>query len=419
MANNPADLFGDSDPSFEKGAAPESVEHATVEIRTKFLPWHKPRKQFLRTNQWGKSIDSLMDNLALNENKPLYYLSLPGPDLLDVRSLQPIFQKKKVQLAFVGLNGGADDDAMSIHLNAALLSEVMSLPGIDPSSSVVPDLFEHLAKPKSIAYNRIIAERRSFDVINIDLCASVAEGPSGVRGANIINALFSLIQHQAGFRKHDWLLFLTTRSNKDAVDKGTMESLLDALNNLIQDDPAMLPDLLASGLVQPAEITAGKIDLLKLSPESYSNSFTLGIGHWILNAIFVNDPGWKIDMLPQFGYHVALQERACDMLSLGFYCKRLSVPMPPDPFGLAVLDQGAGPDVAVTQDKCFKNVRRRVSASDDVDIKLYNDTALYLQSLEESALLLKNARYDETEYRKFAEVERVKLAKFLEAKNLV
>jgi hypothetical protein len=419
MANTPVDLFGEADPSFEKGTAPERVGHATVEIRAKFLPWHKPRKQYVRNEQWGKSIDSLVDKLALNKDKPLYYLSLPGPDLLDVRSLQPIFLRKEVPLSFIGLNGGADNDAASATLNAVLLSEVMSLPSIDPSSSVVPDLFEHLAKPKSIAYNRIIAERRSFDVINIDLCSSLAEGPSGVKGANNINALYRLIQHQASFRKHDWLLFLTTRSNEDMIDRGTMVSLLEALNKLIDNDPSMLPDLIGAGLIQHGEVTSGRIDLSKLSPESYSNSFAVGISHWILMAVFANDPGWKIDMLPQFGYHVALKDNACDMLSLGFYCKRLPIPLPEDPSGLAVSDQAPGPDIVATQDKCYKNVRRRVSESNDVDIKLHKDAALYSQCLDESALLLKNARYDETEYRKFAEVERLKLANFLEINNLI
>jgi hypothetical protein len=420
MANEPLDLFGEADPSFEKDTAPEYVEHVSLERRKKFFPWHKPRKQYLRTHQWGASIDKLVDTLLLKaHDQPLYYLSLPGPDLLDVRALQPIFERKEVQLSFVGLNGGDDDEKDAAHLNSALLSEVRSLPGIDASSSVVPDLFEHLAKKKSIAYNRIIEARKSFDVINIDLCSSLAEGASGVKGANIINALYHLMRHQAGSRTHDWLLFITTRSNRDMVDAGTMDNLLVWLNQLIAKDPTMLEKLLSDGLINSKELTEGKIDRLKLGESSYTVSFSLGIAHWILNSLFSNNPSWRVDMLPQYGYHVALKDPSCDMLSLGFYCKKLAVPLPEDPFGLAIVEQGAGADPAATREKCHKTIMRRVYESEDVDVKLHKDEVLYQQCVEESADLLAKARYDAEEYKKFAEQDAERLARFLTEKGLI
>jgi hypothetical protein len=420
MANEPLDLFGEADPSFEKDTAPEFVEHVSFEKRTKFFPWHKPRKQYLRQYQWGTSIDKLVDTLDLKAiGQPLYYLSLPGPDLLDVRALQPIFEKKAVQLSFVGLNGGDDDEKSAAHLNAALLNEVRSLPGIDANSSVVPDLFEHLAKKKSIAYNRIIAERKSFDVINIDLCNSLAEGVSGVKGPNIINALYHLMKHQATSRKDDWLLFLTTRSNKDMVDIGTMRNLVQWLNQLI-DEKSLSPDeLLKSGLIKSTDLDNGKIDLSKLDEASHTNTFALGIGHWVLTSLFNNNPAWRVDMLPQYGYHVALKDPSCDMLSLGFYCKRLAIPIAADPLGLAIIEQGPGPDIELTREKCHKAIFRRVQESSDVDVKLYFDEATYSRCLNETAQLLASARYDEVEYKKFAEVEDERLSTFLEKSGLV
>jgi len=421
MQNDPIDLFGDSDTSFEKGTAPESVEHVSFEMRMKFFPWHKPRKQFLRVEQWGESISKLVDTLSLKKiSKPLSYLSLPGPDLLDVRSLQPVCAKKNVQLLFLGLNGGEDDDKESAHLNAALLNEVRSLPCVDAASGVVPDIFQHLAKKKSIAYERIIEAHRSFDVINIDLCNSMAESEPGIKGANLVNALFNLVKHQAKSRTQDWILFLTTRSNRDAVNEGTMDTLLNWINQLIGADTKILDDFLKQGLVLPTELTDGKIDLKKISSATHSNTFAMGIGHWILNSMFDNNPAWRVDMLPQFGYHVSLTEASCDMLSLGFYCKRIITPMKEDALGLARLEQAAPvEDMAVTLKKCRQKIHQRVQKSDDIDIKLHQDEALYNRYLEETTKLLVASRYDEVEYRKFAESERVKLAGFLKSNNLI
>jgi hypothetical protein len=203
------------------------------------------------------------------------------------------------------------------------------------------------------------------------------------------------------------------------VDAGTMDSLLGWLNQLIEKDPPMLNSLLDAGLLKNANLTDGKIDLLKLDAASHSNTFALGVGHWILHSLFENDPKWRVDMLPQYGYHVALKDQSCDMLSLGFYCKKLAIPIPRDPLGLAVLEQAPGPDIDAARDKCYDNILRRVKESGDVDVKLYNNETLYTQCLDESSKLLASARYDESEYRKFAEADRLKLSDFLKESGLV
>ena len=62
------------------------VKNYTPESPTKkvFLPWHKPRKQYVRGEQWCKEILKMVDEV-LPENNILKYLGLPGDDLLDLR----------------------------------------------------------------------------------------------------------------------------------------------------------------------------------------------------------------------------------------------------------------------------------------------------------------------------------------------
>ena len=49
-----------------------------------FLPWHRPRKHFVRREQWQQQIEILADAGQL-EHQTIRYLGLPGTDLLDIR----------------------------------------------------------------------------------------------------------------------------------------------------------------------------------------------------------------------------------------------------------------------------------------------------------------------------------------------
>jgi len=420
MAENNDNMFGGDADFFEQGAGPQDVDHAPFEARTKFFPWHKPRKHYLRKNQWSASVATLVDNLQLKKrNRSLHYLSLPGPDLLDVRTLEPMCQHKEVKLSFLGLNDGGSDGAQK-HLNIALLNQVLSLPAIDAMSAVVPDKFEHLSKKETIAYERVIASHRTFDVINVDLCGTLAEAPPGKPGPTLINAVFNLINHQAKTRAEDWLLFLTTRSNKDMVDQQTMQRLIDWLNKLIATDAALLTLYLESGFVSADELTNGQIDLAKLSANTHSQLFTVGLGHWIFESLFNNQPAWRVDMLPQYGYHVLLEEPTCDMISMGFYCKRLAAEPVQDIMGIAHVPAAQHvPDLAQTKKNGHDRIHKRVREICDVDVKLHRDPELYGISLDESAELLKSALYDEVKYREFAESQRKLIEDFLRERNLV
>ncbi|MEK6419558.1 PP_RS20740 family protein [Burkholderia gladioli] len=410
--------FGDPDDSFEQGIAPTSTDHVNFEVRTQFLPWHKPRKQWVRSKQWADSIGRLIDNLNLAASqRPVRYLSLPGPDLLDVRSIQPVCEGKNVSLQFLGLNSG--DDNPEIGLEAALLNRVRSLPFIDPASEVVKDRLEQLAVNKSVAYARVISAQKSFDVVNIDLCGSFAESPTGVKGGNIVNALFSLLHHQANHRQDDWLFFITTRSNKDMVDQQTMVRLVNAVNDILDEKPELKQELLASGIVMESDVTDGHIDIEKLSTSAYSNSFALGLSNWVVHSLLHAERAWQADMLPHYEYHVSLNDPSCDMLSLGFYCKRVRVPHPDD-FGLARLDDHVPePQPDAIKLRARRLIQRRVAERQDLDRKLYQEPELYSECLETSASLLRSSSYDEAKYREWAIDEENKLVTFMKAAGIV
>lgn len=413
------DLF-DNGEAFEEGLAPQSTEHLNIEVRTNFWPWHKPRKQWVRTEQWAASIATLVDHLELSQHQhPLTYLSLPGQDLLDIRTIQPICVNKNIELQFLGLNDDENNDESSALLSAGLLNQVRSLPNINQASDIVADKFEQLAQPKSIAYERVLLSRQSYDVINIDLCRSVAEGESGVKGPTLTNAIHKLLRHQAESRKSDWLLFLTTRTNSDMVDKDTMQRFVGWINALIKEEPELLNSMLEQKLIEAQHLNNNEIQAESLSPIAFTSVFALGISHWVCHTLFSCTPKWRVDMLPLYGYHVAMIDNSCDMISLGFYCKRISTPVQ-DEFGVAVDSQiGVPESPEETYKKCKKKIHKQVTDTDDLDVKLHIDQDLYQRCVVQSAELLASAKYDPDKYKEWAENERQKLSDYLQKFSLI
>ena len=421
MTSDNSNVFGEDSEKFEKDISPKFIDHSSFETKKKFLPWHKPRKQLVRIEQWGASVGRLADTLDLGRrDKPLTYLSLPGSDLLDIRALHSIFEHKNLHLQFLGLNSGAHSEPEDELADAALLNQVRSMSHIDARSEIVIDRFEHLAKKGSISYDRVINQRASFDVVNIDLCGTVAEGSPKTKGPTLINAVFKLLSHQATSRTDDWIFFLTTRSNRDMVDKKTMQVLVDSVNTLIANDHKWLSVLLQANVIKSAELTDGIIDIGSLCETSFSNVFSFGIGNWVIKALTGSEPSWRVDMLPQFAYHVSLKDESCDMLSLGFYCKKANIMPAIDSIGLAILETGNSPmPTSVLTQKCQEKAINQVGKSRDIDVSLHRDEKAYAEYLERSVELLVGARYDGDAYRKWADAEKGTITTYLTAMKLV
>lgn len=405
-------VFGDSDPEMEQGVAPQATPFS-IHARTDFLPWHKPRKQWIRREQWARSIEQLAETLALaDQQEPLRYLSMPGPDLLDIRSIHPICLRKNIKLQFVGLNAGNDDNNKAV--TQALLSQVRALPAVHEASEIVEDRLEHLWRRDTVSYKRIIDLERSFDVINMDLCGSFTEGmPSN--GDTVPKALSALLEHQANNRTKDWLFFITSKVDSRSVHQATMQRMIDHLNGRFQQDPAFLEAVLDNGLLQPDEVHESMVVLEQLSAQSYACMCTVGIGLWMVELVTGTEPGWKATMLPHYEYRVAPRE-VCDMVSLGFYCERLRPQAAPNILNNQPVVNPPATDKPALIRRSINKIRERVRDRHDVDLKLHLDPALYAASLDEAAALMVECLYDEAQYREWAEARRIEIEPCLENK---
>src|SRR5712671_1554546 len=83
----------------------------SVPGKKNFLPWHRPRKQFVRNDQWCHYIQELLKELNMDSGT-LTYFGLPGVDLLDVRYFGAVVcEPRSLKLRFLGFNSAAAPDS--------------------------------------------------------------------------------------------------------------------------------------------------------------------------------------------------------------------------------------------------------------------------------------------------------------------
>ncbi len=174
----------------------------------RWKPWHRLRKQWVRDHIWHYWATELLRERPIKD-RPLRYLTLPGPDFLDVRALHSALPETEIHfLGFDSVGGGTQDQLVEDNI---ALNEVRSLPRIDQTSSVVRGRIERVAA-KTIGATEL-RKRGPFDIVNLDLCESIAPRTRKDTYFDAVGALFEVQRRAEG----QWLLFLTFRAVRDEI----------------------------------------------------------------------------------------------------------------------------------------------------------------------------------------------------------
>jgi hypothetical protein len=352
-----------------------------------FLPWHKPRKQFVRHFQWCEQV-----NLLLGEIRPdggiLKYLGLPGVDLLDLRHFHTeICKPKDIRLRFLGFNSGASPKSKAhTELNISL-GEVCSLDLIDIQSVVMPDDFCRVADTNSLAWKKA-KDFGPYDVVNLDLCDGFAVHEPSTDGTTYYDALNCLIALQAR-RKDPWLLFLTTRTGRQDINELVLEKLLETYMKNLNNYPKFNRFSKACLTIEDDET----LRAIAATPDGHLTVFLVGLCKWMLGLALGQNPPCKIEVKSTIGYRVDVGADHDDLVSIalkfeptfGSIC---------DPAGLS-MGPVAAPNEGNLAVKILGRVLKRISA----DKILADDVVLYEKMLLASESLLALARYDIGAYR--------------------
>jgi hypothetical protein len=384
-------MMNDADPSDEEHAD-DIVEVVSYEApmpsaAKDFLPWHRPRKQYVRHHQWCHEIVRM-----IGETPPvggvLKYLGLPGLDLLDLRHFHAaVCQAKNVELRFLGFNSSARPASKAHSELNVSLDEVRRLPRVDPMSDVIGDNFARIANQDSIAFRKA-RELGPYDVINLDLCDGFGAQAPGTLDDSYYEAVRSLLALQAR-SMNPWLLLLTTRADKPNVNEQVLQALLGKyVSNLAQ----CVPFREASRDCFDIE-TADALNAAAGTPAGLLPVFLTGLCKWFVALALEYQPPTSVELRSVFGYRVDKGAAHEDLISLALRFTPTFVPAG-DPLGLAN-QPVAAPDEGTLATRALKRVAKRI----DADKKLADDAVLLQSMVDATAHLLGLARYDVEAYK--------------------
>lgn len=383
------ELPPDDGDSFSDDMFETEVYEAIMPQKRDFLPWHKPRKQFVRHHQWCCQVGQLLKYIQ-HDGRVLKYLGLPGNDLLDLRYFHSqVCEPNNLRLRFLGFNSGAQPSSRaSIELNISL-DEVRRLGSIDERSDVIPDDFCRVADESSIACKKAM-EFGPYDVINLDLCDGFASHEPGQDGNTHYDALNRLITLQAK-RKDPWLLFLTTRTGQAHIHHGVSSKFLKTYRENLNSCERFRH---ASGQCFDIddEVTLEKA---VSTSEGHLNVFLVGLCKWMIGLALTQKPQSKIEVKSAFGYRVDKAADNDDIVSIALRFEP-RVGVTDDPLGLSGVS-------VVPLDECDLSARvpKRVKSRKSVDEILADNLALYEEMKTATEGLLALARYDIDAYREW------------------
>jgi hypothetical protein len=359
-----------------------------------FLPWHKPRKHYIRIYQWCAEVRRLIRLNGYQAGDIIRYLGFPGEDFLDVRTLQGVCGREKIWVRYLGFDSTSSFAGAEFQFNLAR-HEVFELGFINEHSRVLKTQIETLANKNSLAYQRA-AEYHDFDIINIDLCDSLA-APAEDPHPPYFEAIKALCDLQIAGRTRPWLLFLATRAIRDQFDLATKRKLFDCVLRNIQESPQFAERLQSAFALNDGAIRGELSEVEQLAHSTLVSLFGISIGKWLLQMLFAAVPKIKVTLLKSYSYRVAIEEP--DMLSLAFRFEPITVPAL-DTSGLTAR-QTASP--ATTPEwELAVGLIAAVSDIEDIDQRLLNEPTLHEKMIDKCGDVLQAVHYDKERYKNWA-----------------
>ncbi|QIP03937.2 PP_RS20740 family protein [Bradyrhizobium symbiodeficiens] len=359
-----------------------------VPKKKSFHPWHKPRKQYVRMEQWSYYIAELADELP-GSNRTLTYFGLPGDDLLDIRCFgSTICEPRSMKLRFLGFNNSADAQSQDqTDLNISL-DEVSKSPSYDPQSDIIPHDIRELVNDSSVAWQRTF-QIGPYDVINLDLCDGFGAQSPGTFNKTYYNMVSRLLSVQAR-RKDPWLLLLTTRVGKAHVNRETLDRLAELYQTNLDDCRPFRT--LSESRYNIGD--AGSLAKAKDDEKGVQALFLTGLCKWLIGLSTSQNPPTILEVKNVLGYRVNAGAEVEDMISIAIRFNPTHA-LAKDPANLAAV-----PPVQFDECELATKALKRIGNLVDVDEYLTSQHEIRNEMVESMCQLLEPARYDCDEYRK-------------------
>lgn len=355
-----------------------AIENRTVAVVKQLRPWHKPRKQLVRRS-WSHHIRSLMRSLHIpaDSSRIFRYLTLAGPDMLDIRHLEDVTVKAGFKLKYVGFSPRGSKDEAEIILAQ---NQMRSYDWIDRNSDTLWYRLEDIAAGEKSTAMRAVESHGPYHAINFDLCQNITQTKAGA--PSILDALIKLISFQSAGGTGSWLLFITTKIEPLNTPDSRVADFLKAINSNIKDSEQFSAEF--SQLCQQEGISYEDAlnEPKKLSTDAFVKFFCLGFTKWLIGHLCTAYPVIELSMQ---GSHIySVEQGSKDMLSLVYKCSPI-LRKPADPNPVRSTRE-------VEIDSGLTAVRKTLLLC-DIDNKMATEPQLLEDLTLETHALLRSANY--------------------------
>lgn len=381
-------------------------DHALVLFKD-FKPWHHPRKHWVRVNQ----LCHLSQSLTRDSHFPdgtLRFLTLPGEELLDIQSLEgceelldiqslegTLKRGKAQRLKYIGFNLAKQNPqrlAMQNYAEGVLADRET----IDPDSSIVDCKVEEIANTNSFAYTTV-RDNGPFNVINLDLCNSIANKEPDHDGPTYFDAIARILELQRDQMAQPFIIFIATRSGINEINQRSLQLITKAHRDNITGSVAYKNAFERAVEERAEELLQKVLDGQKICQDVLNKIFGVGIGKWLLHLVKNTQP--HLDVTLEHVCCYSVHDEKPNMLTLAFKFKRPDGGML-DKIGLSKILPGT--KKILPEAELAIGMIQKSNEIVNVDTLLMHDTTVREKVITQSATLLAGIGYSEDNYRKWA-----------------
>lgn len=377
------DIFSSDDDLFD-------LEEVAGKVRdvgeASFKPWHKPRKQFIRENQWFSPLKRIAKSNKYNSINTINYFGLPGGDLLDVTYIsQELLSHNELNKKNFLIHGFINSDE-EFNKAQSGLSQLLDRENVCENSKIEKFEFEALSSINSEAWNRI-RNVGYYHFINLDFCNCILN-------ERTLPAIYRLLDYQTKrVIGAPWLLCITTRLNEAGITPLLLEKFDAVLQDVKSDEDLseIISEAFSSSLLAVNSLT----DLGEPKKSLLNELLQVCLIFWLVNE--ATKKGCIIELKSSYKYSVDLYDRENDMHSFVFSIEKRDR-VEADTLGLV----SQSIDEILTSEKVARlkvNALARLGGSLDLDSHLENDKELLNKFTDDMMNLLSKCGYNVSDYK--------------------
>jgi hypothetical protein len=284
-----------------------------IDNRPAFAAWHHPVKQVVRHKQWVSQLELyLRDHVA--QPRTLRYFTLPGPDLLDVRTLAKVCGPVGHKIEYFGFDSsGAEADSPRNARRFKVEAALRQADAITDNIIVHSDRLEDIAVHGSHTAAKLKLQA-AFDIVNVDGCDHLAYTPKG-RKKTTYDALKVLISHQSK-RDEPWLLWITTRVTPEELGD-PLGDFQAAIRANAEESEEFIGAIVGVLGMSRHTYVAEMNQIWAASDERFLRLFTIGLSKYLLRLLH-NQPNHPANVELKSAYSYRVFADAPDMMALAF-----------------------------------------------------------------------------------------------------